>query len=158
MMKKYLQIEGMACQACANRIKDALEKLEFVRQADVDYMYGKAIIKMPIEVPDEILRETIEGLGYSVISIERLLCGCKNIREADIKTLIEAGIDTPDAILEKTGLGSYGCCSKDIIPLLIEKYKYGKDVDIQAAVFELNKINDYVIAVNDAKRQQKNMG
>ena len=152
-MKKYLQIEGMTCQGCANRIKAAVEKLDFVRQAEVDYRQGSAIIKMPIEVPDEVLRETIEGLGYKVTSVERLLCGCKNVREADVRMLIKSGIDTPEALLEKTGIGSYGCCSKDIVPLLIKKYKNGEDIDIQSAVFKLNKRNDYIIAVNDAKRQ-----
>lgn len=56
-----------------------------------------------------------------------------------MQKLIESGIDTPEAILDQTGLGSYGCCSKEIVPLLIEKYKNRKDIDIQAAVFEINK-------------------
>ena len=154
-MKKYVVIEGMTCTGCQKRVKSALEKLDFVRLAEVDHEKGCAIVKMPVEVPDEVLRESIEALGYGVRSIERLLCGCKNIREADVQALIEAGIDTPEAIIEKTGLGSYGCCSREIVPLLIEKYKHGKDIDIQAAVFALNKRNDYVIAVNDAKKQRR---
>ncbi len=154
-MKKYVAIEGMKCQGCENRVKAALEGLYFVRLAVVDHEKGNAIVKMPVEVPDDILRETIEELGYKVKSIERLLCGCKNIREEDVKKLIESGVDTSEAILEQTGLGSFGCCSQDIVPLLIDKYKNGKDIDIQAAIFELNKKNDYTIAVNDAKRQMK---
>ena len=153
-MKKYMEIEGMKCQKCAQSVKEALERLWFVRSAEVDFEKGNAVIKMPVEVPDEVLAEAVEGLGYSAASIERLLCGCKNIREADVKKLIEEGIDTPEAILEKTGLGSFGCCSKEIVPLLVEKYKNGKDIDIQAEVFRLNKRNDYVIAVNDAKRHK----
>ena len=153
-MKKYVEIEGMKCQGCENRITKAVESLEFVRQVKIDHKTGCAIIKMPVEVPDEVLKETIENLGYKVSSIERLLCGCKEIREADIKALIESGIDSVDAILDKTGLGSYGCCSKEIVPLLIEKYKNGKDIDIQKAVFDINKKNDYTIAANDAKKQR----
>lgn len=136
-------------------MKTVLENLYFVRLAVVDHKNGSAIVKMPVEVPDEILKETIEEAGYRVKSIERLLCGCKNVREADVKKLIESGIDTPEAILEQTGIGSYGCCSKEIVSLLIEKYKNGKDIDIQAAVFAINKKNDYIIAVNDAKKQMK---
>ena len=153
-MKKYVVIEGMKCQGCENHVKAAIENLDFVRQVKVDCKTGSAIIKMPIEVPDEILKETIENAGYKVKSIERLLCGCKEIREADVKALIEAGIDTAEAILEQTGLGTFGCCNKEIVPLLIEKYKNGKDIDIQAALYALNKRNDYVIAVNDAKKQR----
>lgn len=154
-MKKYVVIENMTCKGCENRVKTALEKLDFVRMAEVDHVKGCAIVKMPVEVPDEIIKETIEGQGYEVKSIERLLCGCKNIREVDVKKLIESGIDTPEAIIEKTGLGSYGCCSTEIVPLLIEKYKNKKDIDIQKAVFEINKRNDYIIAANDAKKQLK---
>ena len=154
-MKKYIVIEGMACSGCEKRVKKALEELDFVRLAEVDNNKGCAIVKMPVEVPDEVLKECVEGLGYQVMSIERLLCGCKNIRETEVKELIESGVDTAEAILEKTGIGSFGCCSKDIVPLMIEKYKNGKDIDIQRAVFELNKKNDYIIAVNDAKRQLK---
>lgn len=154
-MKKFIIIEGMTCQKCEKRVKTKLEKLDFVRLADVDHVSGSAIAKMPVEVPDEVLTETIEGLGYKVKSVERLLCGCKNIREVQVKELIESGIDTLEAIIEKTGLGSYGCCSQDIVPLLIDKYKNGKDIDIQAAVFALNRKNDYIIAANDARKQLK---
>lgn len=156
-MKKYIVIEGMVCQGCENRIKKAVESLDFVRQVKVDSKAGYAIIKMPIEVPDEVLKETIENVGYKVKSIERLLCGCKEIREADIKALIESGIDTAEAIIEKTGLGTFGCCNKAIVPLLIDKYKNGKDIDIQSAVFMLNKKNDYIIAANDAKKQLREL-
>ena len=52
--------------------------------------------------PIRDLKEIIENVGYKVKSIERLLCGCKEIREADIKALIESGIDTAEAIIEKT--------------------------------------------------------
>ena len=156
-MKKYIVIEGMVCQGCEKRIKKAVESLDFVRQVKVDAKLGCAIVKMPVEVPDEVLQETIENAGYKVKSIERLLCGCKEIREADIKALIESGIDTLEAIIEKTGLGTFGCCSQEIVPLLIDKYKNGKDIDIQAAVFMLNKKKDYVIAVNDAKKQRKEL-
>ena len=153
-MKKYIVIEGMKCQGCENHVRAAIENLAFVRQVKIDHKAGYAIVKMPIEVPDEVLKETIENAGYTVKSIERLLCGCKEIREADIKALIESGTDTPEAILEKTGLGSFGCCNKEIVSLLIEKYKNGKEIDIQSALYKLNKRNDYVIAVNDAKRQR----
>lgn len=153
-MKKYIVIEGMKCQGCENHVRAAIENLDFVRQVKIDHKAGYAIVKMPVEVPDEVLKETIENAGYAVKSIERLLCGCKEIREADIKALIESGTDTPEAILEKTGLGTFGCCNKEIVPLLIEKYKNGKEIDIQSALFKLNKRNDYVIAVNDAKKQQ----
>ena len=152
-MKKYITIEGMKCQGCENRVKEALESLYFVRLAVVNHEAGSAIVKMPVEVPDDILKECIEELGYKVKSIERLLCGCKNIREIDVKNLIESGVNTTEAILEQTGLGSFGCCSKDIVRLLIDKYKNGKDIDIQSEVFKINKKNDYTIAVNDAKRQ-----
>ena len=152
-MKKYIVIEGMNCQGCENHVKTAIENLDFVRQVKIDYKAGCAIIKMPVEVPDEVLKEAVENAGYKVKSIERLLCGCKEIREADVKALIEAGIDTPEAILEQTGLGTFGCCNKEIVPLLIEKYKNGKEIDIQSALYKLNKKNDYVIAVNDAKKQ-----
>lgn len=145
----------MTCQGCENRVKKAIEGLDFVRQVKIDHKDGYAIVKMPVEVPDEVLKETVEKLGYEVKSIERLLCGCKEIREVEVKALIESGVDTPEAIIEKTGLGSFGCCSQEIVPLLIEKYKNGKAIDIQAAVFALNKKKDYVIAVNDARRQQK---
>ncbi len=152
-MKKYMTIKGMSCAGCENRVKNALGALDFVRLVEADAKKGCAIVKMPIEVPDEVLKEAVNKLGYTVTSVERLLCGCKNIREVDIKRLIESGTDTPEGILEASGLGSYGCCSKDIVPLLIDKYKNGKDIDINAAVFALNKKNDYIIAVNDMKNQ-----
>jgi Cu+-exporting ATPase len=61
-----LPVEGMTCAACANRIQRQLGRVEGVRSANVNFASGSATVEHAPEVADEVLRATIESLGYSV--------------------------------------------------------------------------------------------
>ncbi|MBR6917617.1 MAG: cation transporter, partial [Clostridia bacterium] len=65
-MEKTVKIEGMMCPHCEARVKSALESLPGVT-ADVSHERGDAILTMKDEIPDEVIKETIEKEGYKVI-------------------------------------------------------------------------------------------
>ncbi len=67
--EKVMNIEGMMCPHCEARVKKALEALEGVEEAVVSHESGTAEIKLSSDISDEILRETIEKDGYTVVSI-----------------------------------------------------------------------------------------
>ena len=64
-MEKILNVEGMSCMHCVAHVKEALEKLEGVREADVKLEEKRAEVKMDKEVSDDDLVKAVEGAGYS---------------------------------------------------------------------------------------------
>jgi P-type Cu+ transporter len=58
-----LQISGMTCASCANRIERKLNKLDGV-VATVNYSTEKAKVTFPADVTPETLVETVEQAGY----------------------------------------------------------------------------------------------
>ena len=64
-MEKILKVEGMSCMHCVAHVKEALEKLEGVREADVRLEEKRAEVKMDKEVSDDSLVKAVEGAGYS---------------------------------------------------------------------------------------------
>ncbi len=58
-----LDITGMTCASCANRIERKLNKLDGV-QASVNYATEKAKVIAPVELDPEVLIDTVEDAGY----------------------------------------------------------------------------------------------
>ncbi|WP_335869035.1 heavy metal translocating P-type ATPase [Bacillus sp. 2205SS5-2] len=64
-----LQITGMTCAACANRIEKGLNKLEGVENATVNFALEKTSVQFnPDIVSNQQLKQKIEDLGYGVKS------------------------------------------------------------------------------------------
>ncbi|MBC7305329.1 MAG: copper-translocating P-type ATPase [Dietzia sp.] len=58
-----LQIEGMTCASCANRIERKLNKLDDVT-AEVNYATEKARVRIPEGLQPQLLLDTVEQAGY----------------------------------------------------------------------------------------------
>lgn len=68
-MKKNILIEGMACNHCVMAVKNALKKVEGVKTVNVDLGNDVAIVEGD-NLDDELLKEAILDVGYSVIKIK----------------------------------------------------------------------------------------
>ncbi|MGN1419229.1 MAG: heavy metal translocating P-type ATPase [Acutalibacteraceae bacterium] len=66
-MEKTMKIEGMMCGHCEARVKKALEALNEVEHAEVSHEKGTAVVTLKSDIPDEVLRKTVEAEGYDVI-------------------------------------------------------------------------------------------
>lgn len=63
--KTSLQLTGMTCAACANRIEKGLSKMEGVQEANVNFALEKASVTFdPKVVTVQQMEEKIEKLGY----------------------------------------------------------------------------------------------
>jgi Cu+-exporting ATPase len=63
-----IQISGMTCAACANRIEKGLNKLEGVTEANVNFALERASVTYePDKVSPAQMEERIEKLGYSTV-------------------------------------------------------------------------------------------
>lgn len=66
--EKVLTVEGMHCENCEIRVQNALNRLDGVA-CKVDLKKKTAVVSYSAEVPDTLLRETVERLGYEVTQI-----------------------------------------------------------------------------------------
>ncbi|MED3038078.1 heavy metal translocating P-type ATPase [Bacillus tropicus] len=64
-----LQISGMTCAACANRIEKGLKKVEGVHAANVNFALEKTkIMYDPQKTNPQQFKEKVESLGYGIVS------------------------------------------------------------------------------------------
>jgi len=67
--KATLQITGMTCSACANRIEKGLSKMEGVEEANVNFALEKTQIVYDSDKTDATkFKEKVKALGYDVVS------------------------------------------------------------------------------------------
>ncbi len=66
-MKKIIKIEGMHCSHCLTRVTSALAALGL--SANATLPDGVATVE-GADIDDAKLRETVEDLGFDVVSIE----------------------------------------------------------------------------------------
>ncbi len=66
--EKTLTIEGMHCENCEIRVENALNRLEGVA-CSVSYKKKTARLRYSQPVPDDVLKNTVEKMGYKVTAI-----------------------------------------------------------------------------------------
>ena len=61
-----IKVNGMMCGGCENRVKNALENIEGVKNVTADHTTGNVnVVCDAVDV--KMLEETIEDIGYEVI-------------------------------------------------------------------------------------------
>lgn len=70
-IQTIIQIEGMQCSHCAQKVKKGLENMKEVKKVTVDLSKNQAIvISSPSLAVDEV-KQIIEALGYQVTAITK---------------------------------------------------------------------------------------
>ena len=67
MKEIILKVNGMMCGGCENRVKNAVEGIEGVKSVIADHTTGKVSVTANDDVSKEIIKETLEDVGYEVI-------------------------------------------------------------------------------------------
>lgn len=68
-MEKRVKIEGMKCEGCANRVKNAISDLKGVKKIDINLSNKEAIITYKKELSNDDINRKISTLGFSVVEI-----------------------------------------------------------------------------------------
>ncbi|MGM0851175.1 MAG: heavy metal translocating P-type ATPase [Bacillota bacterium] len=134
-----IDITGMTCAACANRIEKGLNKMEGVEKATVNFAMEKAAVKYNPEVVKPMdLQKSIRDLGYDVqlektefditgmtcaacsARIEKVLNKQDGIQHATVNLALEKatieyapGTITTDQIIKKVDSIGYGATVKN---------------------------------------------
>ena len=67
MKETNLIVNGMMCGGCENRVKNAIKNIEGVENVTADHNTGKVIVISNNKVSEEIIKETLEDIGYEVV-------------------------------------------------------------------------------------------
>ncbi|WP_370456031.1 heavy metal translocating P-type ATPase [Sporosarcina sp. ANT_H38] len=95
---KTLQITGMTCAACANRIEKGLSKIEGVEKANVNFaMENSTIVFDPAKTNVNEFKARVEKLGYSVVQ-EKVAFDISGMTCAACATKIEKRIGKMDGV------------------------------------------------------------
>ncbi|TSI11752.1 heavy metal translocating P-type ATPase [Lysinibacillus sp. BW-2-10] len=93
-----LQISGMTCAACSNRIEKGLNKMEGVEEANVNLTLEKSTIKFdPQKVTVQDFEKKIEALGYGVVK-EKKEFTITGMTCAACATRIEKGLNKMEGV------------------------------------------------------------
>ena len=68
-METVIKVEGMMCGHCEAAVKAALEAIEEVAFAEVDYQTGMAVVTLEENVSDDILKAAVEAEDYTALSV-----------------------------------------------------------------------------------------
>ena len=62
IMKKVYKLENLDCAVCAEKMKNAIAKIEGVESADVSFMLQKLTVCAPEEKMDEIMQKAAKAI------------------------------------------------------------------------------------------------
>ncbi len=66
MEEIILKVEGMMCEGCENRIKNALQSIEGVKSVVANHNTKNVIVTLNEKIEKNLLKERIEDIGFDV--------------------------------------------------------------------------------------------
>ena len=66
MKEITLNVNGMMCGGCENRVKKAVSEIAGVKDVSADHNTGKVVVNMEDNASVDEIKETIEDIGYEV--------------------------------------------------------------------------------------------
>ena len=66
MKETIINVKGMVCNGCENRVKNALKTIDGVEEVEANYTNGIVKVKTKDEVEESSLKEKIEDIGFEV--------------------------------------------------------------------------------------------
>lgn len=67
MKEISLKVNGMMCEGCENRVKNAVGNIDGVESVTADHTTGKVVVTATADVSKEVIEETLDDIGYEVI-------------------------------------------------------------------------------------------
>ena len=69
-IEKKIHIEGLKCGGCVKRVENVLKTFKEIKSFNVSLEEKVATISLKKDIDNNILKESITNLGFSVINIE----------------------------------------------------------------------------------------
>lgn len=66
MKETIINVKGMVCNGCENRVKNALKTIDGVEDVEANYTNGIVKVTSKDEVEESSLKDKIEDIGFEV--------------------------------------------------------------------------------------------
>ena len=67
MKETIINVKGMVCGGCENRVKNALEEIEGIEKVEADYKTGIVKILAAENIERKAMEDIIEDIGFEVV-------------------------------------------------------------------------------------------
>ena len=67
MKETIINVKGMVCGGCENRIKNALGDIEGIEKVEANYKTGKVKIFTSENIERKAMEDVIEDIGFEVV-------------------------------------------------------------------------------------------
>ena len=67
MKETKIKVNGMVCEGCENRIKNALSTIDGIQSVEADHNTGTVTVMSNEAVTKEAMEEKIDDIGFEVI-------------------------------------------------------------------------------------------
>ena len=67
MKEIILIVNGMVCNGCENRVKNAIKSINGVENVVADHNTGKVTVTSNDDVLESVIKEKIEDIGFEVV-------------------------------------------------------------------------------------------
>ncbi len=66
MKETILNVKGMVCGGCENRVKNALSQIEGIKSVEADFITGIVKVNADEKVSKEEMEETVTDIGFEI--------------------------------------------------------------------------------------------
>jgi copper chaperone len=66
MKETIINVKGMVCNGCENRVMNALKNISGVEAVTADHNTGKVTVTSNEDVSESVIKETLENIGFEV--------------------------------------------------------------------------------------------
>lgn len=67
MKETKIKVNGMVCEGCENRVKNALSAIDGIEKVEASYQKGEVTILAKEKISKSIMEEKIEDIGFEVV-------------------------------------------------------------------------------------------
>lgn len=67
MKELNLNVKGMMCEGCENRVQNAIKNIEGVESVKADHTTGKVKVVLNKDIEKDVIVELINDIGYEVV-------------------------------------------------------------------------------------------
>lgn len=67
MKETIINVKGMGCNGCENRVKNAIKNINGVENVVADHNTGKVTVTSNDDVLESVIKEKIEDIGFEVV-------------------------------------------------------------------------------------------
>lgn len=67
MKETIINVKGMVCNGCENRVKNALKSIQGIENVVADHTTGIVTVTSKEEVLESVMKEKIEDIGFEIV-------------------------------------------------------------------------------------------